>query len=186
MKVVAISGVSGCGKTSVVKLLSQRLSCPYLLFDEHTDDDTYPVDMKKWLQQGANVSAIKTPRMQDALEQLTATSDAPYVFVEEPFGRCRPPMSSLVDFVVLLDMPMEVCLSRMIMRNLNHPSSDSLTSIPRYLSMYDDYFREIYIKATDQVREASDLIITEIQNIENTADMIGNWLKHIAQYQPSI
>ncbi|WP_448547820.1 hypothetical protein [Thalassotalea fusca] len=180
MKVVAISGVSGCGKTSVVKLLAQRLFCPYLLFDEHTDDNTYPKDMKAWLQNGANVSAIKTPKMKDALEHLKASATAPFIFVEEPFGRCRLPMSSLVDYVVLLDMPMEVCLSRVIMRNLNHPSSDSLTSIPRYLSMYDDHFRDIYIKATEQVRKSSDLIITEVQSIESTADCIENWLQNVA------
>ena len=56
MKVVAISGASGCGKTSVIKQLSQLLSCSYLLFDDHTDENTYPSDMKRWFQSGADLS----------------------------------------------------------------------------------------------------------------------------------
>jgi uridine kinase len=61
MKVVAISGVSGCGKTSIIKQLSKTFSCPYLLFDDHTEENTYPSDMKVWFQNGADLSNIKTP-----------------------------------------------------------------------------------------------------------------------------
>ena len=86
-------------------------------------------------------------------------------------------MSSLIDYVVLLDQPMEVCLSRVIMRNIRHPSSDSLTSIPNYLAMYDDHFREIYIAVTKQVRENSDLIIQKVASNDFITNDISNWLK---------
>jgi uridine kinase len=181
IKVVAISGVSGSGKTSIVKQLSEVFSCPYLFFDEHTDKKTYPKDMKRWFVNGTNLSDISTPKFIDALYELRAESDNNFIFIEEPFGRCRDSISSLIDYVVLLDMPMEVCLSRVMMRNIKHPKSDSLNSIPRYLSMYDDHFREIYIESTNQVREDCDLIIQQVGSIESTTDLISNWLQRTAK-----
>ncbi|MEH6395823.1 AAA family ATPase [Pseudoalteromonas sp.] len=177
MKVVAISGVSGCGKTSVIKQLSKTLSCPYILFDDHTDENTYPNDMNLWFQNGADLSNIETPRLINKLRTIKTECAEEYLFIEEPFGRCRESISMLIDYVVLLDMPMEVCLSRVIMRNIQHPSCDSLNSIPNYLSMYDDHFREIYIGTTNQVRKSSDLIIHDVDSIESTAKSISNWLK---------
>ncbi|WP_281558148.1 AAA family ATPase [Thalassomonas sp. RHCl1] len=177
VKVIAISGVSGSGKTSVIKQLSKEFSCPYLLFDDHTDENTYPNDMKLWFKHGADVSEIKTPKFIDSLRHLKAECDNEFIFIEEPFGRCRGSISSLVDYVILLDQPMEVCLSRVIMRHIKHPSGDPLNSIPGYLSMYDGYFREIYIESTNQVREDSDFIIQKVASIESTTKSISHWLK---------
>ncbi|NRA70887.1 MAG: hypothetical protein HRU24_07680 [Gammaproteobacteria bacterium] len=176
MKVVAISGVSGSGKTSVIMQLSEQLDCPYLLFDDYTDENTYPKDMKHWLKNGANVSEITTPKFVKALLNLTANANSDYVFIEEPFGRRRDSVSSLIDTVILLDQPMEVCLSRVMTRSIKKSSSDSLIFIPKYLSMYDDYFREIYIETTNQVRIDSDMIIQEVLSIESTTKLIANWL----------
>lgn len=175
-KVVAISGVSGSGKTSVIKQLSEDFSCPSLFFDDHTDENTYPKDMKFWFDNGSNASEIQTPRFVNAICDLKAKTNKEFIFIEEPFCRCRDSISKLIDYVVLLDMPMEVCLSRVIMRNIRHPKLDSLKSIPRYLSMYDDHFRQIYIESTTQVREDSDLYIQQVTSIDLTTKIISNWL----------
>lgn len=176
-KVVAISGVSGCGKTSVVTQLSKVFSCPSLLFDEHTDLDSFPNDMKLWFKNGANASMIKTPRLVTALRELKVLSNNEFIFLEEPLGRCRAPISSLIDYVILLDMPMVVCLSRLVMRNIQNPNIDSSNSLPKYLSMYDEFFRELYIESANQVRDDSDLIIKEVTSIDFTTKTITNWLK---------
>lgn len=132
--------------------------------------------MKRWLDAGAKASDIKTPGFVNALFDLKADTKNGFIFIEEPFGRCRGSMSSLIDYVVLLDMPMEVCLSRVVMRNIKHPKIDSLNSIPSYLSVYNDHLREIYIETTNQVREDSDLIIREVASIDLTIKYIRDWL----------
>ncbi|XOV80996.1 MAG: hypothetical protein ACFHVJ_08600 [Aestuariibacter sp.] len=175
-KVIAIAGASGSGKTSVISSLSQQFSCPFLLFDDHTDARTYPENMKLWLQKGADLSEIETPRLVDSLQDLKTKCTAPYIFIEEPFGRCRGSIASLIDYVVLLDVPMEICLSRVIMRNLNNPSNDSLISIPKYLSKYNDHFRDIYINAVAQTRSSSDFIVQQVDTIESSSAEISNWL----------
>ncbi|WP_340678970.1 hypothetical protein [Paraglaciecola sp.] len=178
IKVVAVSGVSGAGKTTVVKLLAKEFDCPFLLFDDHTDKSTYPKDMKNWLQNGANVSLIKTPKFISSLEILISKSNSRFIFVEEPFGRERDSLSALIDYVVFLDQPIELCLSRIIQRHADNPNSKC--SISKYLNKYDDHFRDIYVSTANQVRKNSDLVFNEVLSIKATANYISNWLKSIA------
>jgi len=179
-KVVAISGVSGAGKTTIVKQLAIKFNCPFLLFDDHTDKNTYPQNMKLWLKSGANVSLIKTPKFVSALEGIISKSNSPFIFIEEPFGKERDSISSLIDYVVLLDHPMELCLARIIKRHTENPNSNSIGSIANYLNKYEDHFRQIYITAANQVRNNSDLIINEVVSIQDVSNYISNWLKNNA------
>lgn len=178
IKVVAVSGVSGAGKTTIVKQLANEFDCPFLLFDDHTDKSTYPQDMKHWLKNGANVSLITTPKLVSSLESLITKNSSRFVFIEEPFGKERDSMSALIDYVVLLDQPMELCLARLIKRHIEQPNLDSISSISNYLDKYEDHFREIYISAANQVRNNSDLIFQEVLSTKETTNYICNWLKN--------
>ena len=132
--------------------------------------------MKAWLQDGADVSQIKSPRFTKALIELKAQSDSQMIFIEEPFGRERAETAHLIDYVIMLDMPMEVCLSRVIQRHLKHSNAPA-TSITNYLRKYDDHLRDAYFKVSNQVRENSDLVVTELEDVVGLASMISKWLK---------
>ncbi len=85
----------------------------------------------------------------------------PYVFIEEPFGTNRETMSPLIDYAVLLDLPLERCLSRKITRHTTKLSLNSTNSICCYLDKYEGHFREIYRETVRQVRINCDFIINE-------------------------
>lgn len=177
MKVVAISGISGSGKTLLLEKLSNSLSCPSVFFDDFVDEGTYPEDMKKWVLNGANISDIKTPRMEKSLLDLVSKSEADYIFVEEPFGKCRAPISALIDKVVLLDMPMEICLSRVISRNIAQSHLDSTHYIGQYLVKYNEFLRDAYIKTNLQTCGTSDLIIDKVHSVQTLEGIVTQWLR---------
>jgi uridine kinase len=174
--VIAISGASGAGKTTIVKQLAKKFNCPFLLFDHHTSQDSYPNDMKNWFESGANVSLIKTPKLVCALSELRANNASRYIFVEEPFGKERDAISLLIDYVVLLDQPLELCLARILRRHTEQSGSNASQSITNFLDKYEDHLREIYITAVNQVRSNSDLIVHEVMSIKETTNAISQWL----------
>ena len=177
MKVVAISGMSGSGKTSLIKRLSLSLSCPYLLFDDFVDIESYPNNMKEWVLNGACASDIKTPLMEKALIELLETSKSEYVFVEEPFGKSRLPLSSSIDKVVLLDIPMDICLSRVISRNIAQSCGGPTQQINQYLAKYNEFLRDAYIKTNSQTRLKSDLIIDKAYPLRELEKIVIQWLR---------
>jgi uridine kinase len=180
-KIIAISGASGAGKTHLIKHLSAMLDCPFLLFDEYTDANTYPKDMKDWYQRGANVSEIKTPAFIKAIKSESAKCTAHYVLIEEPFGRQRKELTALIDHVVLLDTPLEVCLSRIISRHINPKNVNPSISITKYLAKYDDHLRAIYINTVNQVRSNCDLIITERIPDTQWVNKVQHWLENLRE-----
>ena len=176
-KVIAISGASGSGKTTIVKQLAKVFNCPFLLFDEHTNKDTYPQNMKDWYDDGANVSLISTPDFVISLSALISSDNSRYVFIEEPFGKERDSMSALIDYVVLLDQPPELCLTRIIKGHVNKPQTNSLNHIASFLDKYEQYLRDIYKLTVEQVKGNSDLIIDEVLSVKGTTSAIEQWLK---------
>lgn len=161
--VIAISGASGAGKTTLVKRLAEALSCPYLLFDDYVDPDTYPNDMKRWVDEGADVSLIKTPRFTEALQSLVCKSKADYIFVEEPFGRERGTLKPWIDSVILLDIPLEICLARVIQRHTSQPTMYTLIA---YLEKYQSHLRDAYALSVAQVKANCDDIIVSNHDVE--------------------
>jgi uridine kinase len=174
-KVVAVSGVSGAGKTTIVEQLADQFNSPYLLFDDYTDKHTYPQDMKAWLNKGADVCLIKTPRFVSALNSLVKQNNYRFIFIEEPFGRERQSMASLIDYVVLLDPSLELCLARIIKRHTER--NGSIDTISKYLDKYQDHLRDIYKLTVAQVRSRSDLACQDELSIKDTTRFIVDWMK---------
>ncbi|MCF2909246.1 hypothetical protein L1285_13035 [Pseudoalteromonas sp. DL2-H2.2] len=178
--VVAISGASGSGKTSLVNVLAARFGCPSVMFDDYVDARSYPQNLRQWHADGADVSKIKTPAMNEALEKCIAARPV-YLFVEEPFGKARASIASLIDYVVLLDLPLAQCLSRVINRHFVLRQSDAPNALQDYLIKYQDHLKEIYADTVSMARCKCDLSITQDLPIEVCADKVVDWLQSLQQ-----
>ena len=141
--VIAISSVSGGGKTTLIKKAAELLNGATLLFDEYKTVSQYPQDVRKWLDDGANVNEWQTPQFARDVaalrngESVTSPRDgrivqpSEYIVIEEPMGRERAEMAPHIDFVVVLNTPLEIALCRGIMRDTDHFHIDDLGSATR-------------------------------------------------------
>jgi len=87
----------------------------------------------------------------------------PIIVVEEPFGRSRPEFGVLIDFVAVLDTPLEVALARRLLRELRcgeKSEPDSLSS--RHIGFLEAYLkgvRDLYVAVQRLAVQQADVVI---------------------------
>jgi uridine kinase len=136
--VIAISGASGTGKSTLVKALVQTLGDAVpLYFDDYNPHSVatshYPLDLVKWVADGADPNAWETPQL--ALDLRSLRRGEPIklpgkggvllpkrvLVLEDPFGRERTGMKDVIDFVIAIDAPLEIALARRLLRIAERP-----------------------------------------------------------------
>ena len=69
--VTGISSPSGGGKTAVTRRIVELLpDSVALFFDDYDFDTVHPESIRKWLEDGADYNAWKTPRLREDLKRL--------------------------------------------------------------------------------------------------------------------
>jgi uridine kinase len=148
--VIVVAGPSGSGKTTLVEHLAVLLGhATQVYFDDYAAVSTYPADMAHWLATGADPNQWQTPRLAEDVQALRAGSavvhpdgttvlqPTRYIVMEEPFGRERREMAPLIDFVAVIDVPLEIALARRLRRNLSKGRAEQvLQDVDEYLEFY--------------------------------------------------
>lgn len=195
--VIAINGASGSGKSTLVKALVQELgNAIAMYFDDYdpriVSSSKYPADITQWVNDGANPDEWETPQLAEDLQILKLGNSvtnpktkevlqpATFIVLEEPFGREREAMRGLIDYVVAIDIPLEIALARRLLEIpelpyfSEHPE-ESLPAILRYLRSYLHHSaRELYIAVNQQVSKNCDLVVDGTRPIDVLAADIAN------------
>jgi uridine kinase len=188
--VVAVSSASGGGKTTLVRNAAKLLDATALYFDDYHSTSKRPTDMRKWIDEGADLNQWRTPQLALDLSALrrgqsinaptdgTSLPATEIVLVEEPTGRIRQELADKIDFVALIDTPLEVALARRMLRNTE---SISLTGLRRAkkdqiadaLTMLVGFLRE---ELEGYLHASRDLYIAVQRQVEADCDLILNGL----------
>jgi uridine kinase len=173
--VIAISGPSGAGKTTAIRNLVARLGDAIGLYlDDYEASSIYP-EMAQWLEDGADPNQFQTPQLSADLRTLGAgtaitlphnglvVQPARVIVLEEPFGRERAEIADLIDFVVCIDLPLEIALARKLLRMrasfLAEQTPDAFTQhLHFFLPWYIEFGRDLYRTVQQRVLRNCDLI----------------------------
>lgn len=189
--IIAISGTSGSGKSTLVNELSKQLNAVALYFDAYQATTHYPHDMISRLSRGdvIDLSAeVVSPNFdQDIilLKNGKKVTDpwgrelipSEYIIVEEPFGRLRKGISDVLDFVVFVDTPLDVCLARRVLRDLQVEyrtvdSSEKLRTVEAFLTSYIHGLGNGYKLISDTVGEVADLTVNGLEDMRTNAKVV--------------
>ncbi len=184
--VIAISGVSGAGKTTLVKRVAALLDdAAALHFDDYQPVATYPTDLAGWIAAGKDLDAWEIPQLVADLKALREgkaialpadkgkVRPARFIILEEPSGRARSGLRALIDFVVLLDLPLEIALARKVVEYISHclrevPQAELALAMQRLVDYYAQYpaHRAYYQTILEHVRRDCDLVLDGTRPIE--------------------
>lgn len=206
--VVAIGGPSGSGKTSLVKAVAARLDgAAMLFFDDFADD---PEDIEKWAAlPGADYGRWQTPTFSDALDALRRgeavtvpelspsvgvdrsrhVESAPWIVIEEPFGRLRAETARSIDLAVCIDIPLEIALARRLSRQvatyrgIGEAAADDAKRVEvwrafwgmleSFLDAYLGWARDAYGEQARQLLETSDLVVDGSRPLDELAVQVA-------------
>jgi uridine kinase len=194
--VISISGPSGAGKSTLMEKTVETLGdAESFYFDAYQATLQYPEDLFARLQAGEFVdpSEIKNDSFIRDLRNLingTTVIDpwgrtiqpAQTIVVEEPFGRLREGMSELIDVSVSIDIPLEISLSRRIIRNLtydyiNDSTEDRLAKVLQYVSDYNLYEGKVMRFLQQTVNAHSDVLLDGLKPLEVLVDELATHIK---------
>ena len=187
--VIAVAGHSGAGKSTLIDRLSSLAGDANILRMDDYDFSSYPRAVK-WIEDGADPNEFQTPQFfldilalkngQSILHPETNTDvkPAPFLFIEEPFGRGRDAISKLIDFSVYVDTPLEIALARRLLRMSNLISQGNAeVTMEEHLLWYLRVGRNFYLAVEKSARKNCDLVIDGLLSADEIAETIYKAIK---------
>lgn len=165
--VVTIAGVSGGGKTTVVKHLNERLlNSKTLYFDDYDFDG--PDSIIDWVDKGANYDEWNlSPLIRDL--ELLLTEPLDYIVIDFPFAYKHSKTSKLIDLAVFIDTPLDIAMARRVIRDFKKSSSEKiLIEMENYVLQG----RRGYIEMLKTIKPNSDITVDGTLSVPEITDKI--------------
>ena len=199
--VIVISGSVGSGKSTIATALSKILDgAPVLIFDHYGPYIEWPQGIEQWVKNGADPSQIRISKLKDdllsLLEGKTVTdpqngnilSPSKHILLEEPSGRERQEIREYIDLVVYIDVPQDICVTRLFERLVDmdiwkskgtfqgEPKDElveQLDAVAMWITQYQQA-RPMYIQVSQIVKEKADFVVDGLKAVDEiTADIMS-------------
>ncbi|TWT00141.1 hypothetical protein [Planomicrobium sp. CPCC 101079] len=165
--VIAIAGVSGGGKTTIVARLTEQLQkSKALFFDDYELEG--PENVLEWVGRGSNYDEWNLkPFIKDLEELLTEPLD--YILLDFPFAYQHSQTREFIDFTVFIDTPLDIALARRTVRDFKY---SSVEEIMVQMEHYAIQGRLAYLKMLETIKPNSDLVIDGTLSIAEITNLI--------------
>jgi uridine kinase len=177
--VIAIAAPPGGGKTTLVRSLSARLGgVPVLHYDDYQEMTRRSVaEVEAWLDRGGPLAEILLPRFLETMLALKQ-GGARYVLVDFLLARAHPATAPHIDFVIWIDLPLDVALARMVRAQValarqGPPAGHTRLAdwLDGYLESYERFLHRSYEHQRKLVRPLADLVVDGTLASERLAEL---------------
>jgi uridine kinase len=189
--IITISGASGSGKSTIAKMISERLQNSELIyFDAYQSSTNYPDPNDKTIQ--FDPRNIESPLFFADLCKLISgesihdpwnrrLNPARFFIIDEPFGRLRREMSNMVDAVIYIDTPLDIALARRTIRNIDvdlkdHTSEEKLTIVMNNLKAYLNSLGDAYKTVGYELSRQCDITIDGTRSLDEVSNQVMDFI----------
>lgn len=167
--IIAVSAVSGGGKTTIVTELTKILKpSKSLHFDEY-DFEGAPDNFYNWIKEGADYNTWNlTPLIQD-INNLINQEELHYIILDYPFSYKNKSLSACIDCTIFIDTPLDIAMSRRILRDKTYLSPELMKLD---MTNYVYYGRIAYQEMLDSILPNSDIAIDGNLSIDEIVNEI--------------
>lgn len=156
-RVIAISAVSGGGKTTIINYLSKRLTkSKALYFDDY--DFNGPENICDWVKRGADYKEwVLTPLINDLVYLLSqGYREYDWILLDYPFAYIHEGVSKYIDLTIFIDTPLDIAMSRRILRDFKEAS---ISEVKNDIEIYLSHGRRAYLEMLNTIKPSCDFII---------------------------
>lgn len=170
MKIIAISGVTAGGKTTIVNELKKHIpNVKTLHFDEYSFEGEVD-DFYAWTIQGADYNVWNlTPLIRD-IDKIKNDSNCDYLILDYPFAYCHNGLSKYIDCAIFIDTPLDIAMARRVLRDMKEATGDE---IRQDMKMYLKYARIAYVQMLKDVLPSSDYVIDGTKELNEKVEEIS-------------
>lgn len=172
--VIAISAPPGGGKTSLTRALAARIegATPVHFDDHETLTRRPPEAILAWLRRGGAWRELDVTGIADDLDRLRHGSGSGPVLFDTPLGRCHPSLAESIDFVIWLEVPLDLALARKLGDMARWPgdAGEFRSWLGSYLAHYLDGIRDIVARQVAEVSSSADVSLDGRTGIATLAD----------------
>lgn len=152
--VISIAAVSGGGKTTIVRQLSEKLHNSKSLFFDNYDFEG-PDDIINWVDSGAIYDEWNlSPLLKDL--EILLSEQLNFIILEYPFAYKHSMIRGFIDFTVFIDTPLDVALARRLTRDFQN---DTNRIILQDMDNYISRGRRGYLEMLKTIKPDSDIIV---------------------------
>ncbi|ARN84650.1 hypothetical protein GQ61_04245 [Candidatus Nucleicultrix amoebiphila FS5] len=183
--IIGISGISGAGKTTFAKHLSQSNSWTAIFWDDFDGISSSPDNLVKWYKQGKDYDEWNYPDLARVLEELKNRNIIPHpvlktelqptniIVFDAPLGRLHEQTGQSINLWVHLEVPLDIALARRAIRDYkDKPLKENFFED---LECYLNESRPLFFDS--DLKEKADLVIDGTLDVLTQAEQLKKYLK---------
>lgn len=174
--VIAISAVSGGGKTTVIQSLNNQLTSSKALYFDDYDFEECPDDFFEWVQSSCDYNLWNTDILVKNINYLLNQSNLEYILLDYPFSYKNDKVAPYIDYTIFIDTPLDIAMARRILRDKINESVDLLENDLIY---YLSKGRVAYLEMIKTIKPNSDFIIDGTLELDDIVTEIIKKIKII-------
>jgi uridine kinase len=179
--VIAIAAVSGGGKTFITEKINKQFSsCKALYFDDY--DFEGPESICQWVEKGSNYNVWNLQPLIKDIEMIINDQEnhIDLLILDYPFAKKHDLMNTYIDYTFFIDTPLDIALSRRILRDFKKHSIDELES---ELTDYMLNSRKAYLDMLKRIKPNSDY---RIDGSLETEPMVKEIVNELIRLKPQL